>query len=630
MLIGSALHAQSIALTFDDGPDMADNVGMTAAERNAAILEQLAAANVKSMLFVTRTDADDERNDLIREWGKEGHAVANHTATHPDFDDAAVGLKRFERELLACDAAIRTFPGYTKRFRFPYLKEGETRAKRDGFRRFLKSIDYRPAPVSVDTSDWYYSARLRDRLKVSPSVERAPYRDAYLRHLYDRASYYDGLSKAVLGRSVPHVILMHHNLINALFLADAIRMFRDHGWRVIDPAEAFEDPVYSAEPDIVPAGESILWALAKQRGISGLRWPGEDDTYEKPILDKLMIASQVTASAVAQSARSASHRGAVARYAIQQQYALGGPGGWDYLTIDAAAHRLYISRADRVLVMDTQDGSIVATIPDTQGVHGVALAPEFGEGFTSNGRAGTVTVFDLNTIVATKVIAVGGHNPDAILYDTASKHVYTFNGESRDISVIDPKAGTVIATLAAGGKPEFARADGTGRIFFNIEDRSQIGTIDSLAVKRLANWVLPNCVEPTGLAFDVRHERLFSVCGNGVLVVTDSRSGRHVAEVPIGKGPDAAAFDAQRGLIFSSNGEDGTLTVIHEADPDHYSVIENVATQKSARTMALDEGTHQVYLVAAEFGTKPLPSADQPHPRAPVVQGSFKVLVVGN
>jgi YVTN family beta-propeller protein len=344
----------------------------------------------------------------------------------------------------------------------------------------------------------------------------------------------------------------------------------------------------------------------------------------------MTIASLVASSAVAQTARSPSHDDAVAPYAIQQQYTLGGPGGWDYLTIDAAARHLYISRADRVLVMSTQDGSIVATIANTQGVHGVALAPELGEGFTSNGRADSVTVFDLKSLLATKVIAISGHNPDAILYDTASKHVYTFNGESQDISVIDPKAGTVIATLAAGGKPEFAQADGTGRIFFNIEDRSQIGSIDSLAVKRLANWALPNCVGPTGLAFDVRHERLFSVCGNGVLVVTDSRSGRHVAEVPIGKGPDAAAFDEQRSLIFSSNGEDGTLTVIHEADPNHYSVIENIATQKSARTMALDQVTHRMYLVAAEFGTRPPPSADQPHPRAPVVEGSFKVLVVGN
>jgi YVTN family beta-propeller protein len=344
----------------------------------------------------------------------------------------------------------------------------------------------------------------------------------------------------------------------------------------------------------------------------------------------MTIASVAMTSAAAQTARNASHEGAAAPYAIQQRYTLGGPGGWDYLTIDAAAHHLYISRADRVLVMNTQDGSIVATIPDTQGVHGVALAPELGEGFSSNGRADTVTVFNLDSLVATKVISVSGHNPDAILYDTASKHVFTFNGKSQDISVIDPKAGTVIATLAAGGKPEFAQADGSGRIFFNIEDRSQIGTIDSLAVKRMANWALPNCIEPTGLAFDIRHERLFSVCDNGVLIVTDSRSGRHVAEVPIGKGPDAAAFDAQRGLIFSSNGEDGTLTVIHETDPDHYSVVENVATQKSARTMALDEGTHRVYLVAAEFGTKPPPTADQPQPRAPVVEGSFKVLVVGN
>jgi peptidoglycan/xylan/chitin deacetylase (PgdA/CDA1 family) len=289
MLFAATSQAQSIAFTFDDGPDMADNVVMTAAERNTAILAQLSAAGVTSILFVTRTDDNEQRNQLIRDWGAAGHGVANHSATHPNFDSAALSLERFEQDVLQCDAAIRSIPGYTKRFRFPYLKEGDTRAKRDGFRAFLKSIGYRPAPVSVDTSDWYYSALLRDRLKENAQIDRTPYRDAYLRHLYERATYYDGLSRAVLGRSVLHVMLMHHNLINALFLKDAIRMFQEHGWHVINATTAFEDPVYSAEPDIVPAGESILWALAKQHGIGGLRWPGEDDSYEKPILDKIAL-----------------------------------------------------------------------------------------------------------------------------------------------------------------------------------------------------------------------------------------------------------------------------------------------------------------------------------------------------
>jgi gamma-glutamyltranspeptidase / glutathione hydrolase len=317
-------------------------------------------------------------------------------------------------------------------------------------------------------------------------------------------------------------------------------------------------------------------------------------------------------------------------YAMQRQWILGGAGGWDYLTIDSATQRLFISRADRVLVMNLADGNLLATIADTAGVHGIALAPDLGRGFTSNGRADTVTVFDLKTLRATGTIAVSGHNPDAILYDGVGKRLYTFNGRSKDISVIDPLKGAVISTLPAGGKPEFAATDGAGRIFYNIEDTAQISVLDTSTAKRIATWPLQNCEEPTGLALDAAHQRLFSVCQNGILVVTDAASGRRVAELPIGKGPDAAAFDEERGLIFSSNGEDGTLTMIHEDDPDHYSVIADVATQESARTMALDARTHQIYLVAARFGAPPQPSAGQPHPRPPVLDGSFKVLVLGN
>jgi YVTN family beta-propeller protein len=317
-------------------------------------------------------------------------------------------------------------------------------------------------------------------------------------------------------------------------------------------------------------------------------------------------------------------------YAVQGQFALGGSGGWDYLAMDSDTNRLFISRSDRVLVMNTLDGSLIATIPGTQGVHGIALVPALGKGFTSNGRANTVTVFDLNSLKPAGTIDVGGQNPDAILYDTASKKLYTFNGRSQDISVIDPLEAAVIAKIPAGGKPEFAAADGHGRIFFNIEDTSQIGTIDSSTNERLATWPLHHCENPTGLALDAGHRRLFSVCGNGVLVVTDAGSGKHVADVPIGKGPDAAAFDAERGLIFSSNGEDGTLTVIREDDPDHYTVLDNAVTQKSARTMAVDAKTHRVYVAAARLGSAPKPSADQPHPRPKILDGSFKVLVLGN
>jgi peptidoglycan/xylan/chitin deacetylase (PgdA/CDA1 family) len=289
LLFTSPCPARSIAFTFDDGPVMEDSTGLNAAQRNAAILRQLAEAHVKSILFVTRIDTNEARNNLIRQWGNEGHMIGNHTATHPDFDDAAVSLADFEKELHDCDSAIRMMPGYTHQFRFPYLKEGDTPEKRDGFRAFLDANGYRPAPVSVDTSDWYYNNRLRDRLAKDPKADRRRYRNAYLRHLYDRAEYYDGLSRAVAGRSVAHIVLMHHNLINALFLRDVIQMFQHEGWTIIDAQVAFRDPVYDLRPAILPAGESILWALAKEKGIPGLRSPGEDGVYEKPKLDRLHL-----------------------------------------------------------------------------------------------------------------------------------------------------------------------------------------------------------------------------------------------------------------------------------------------------------------------------------------------------
>jgi peptidoglycan/xylan/chitin deacetylase (PgdA/CDA1 family) len=286
-LLGAAADSQSIALTFDDGPTMSDRTGLGPAERNAAILRHLADAHLKSILFVTRTDQDPQRNALIREWGVEGHRIGNHTATHPDLDE--VTLSSFEEDFLRCDAALSSLPGFTRRFRFPYLKEGNTVAKREGFRAFLDSRNYEAGPVSVDASDWYYSQRLAAKLDKHPEADTRPYRDAYLRHLYDRALYYDGLSHRVLGRSVAHVLLLHHNLINALFLADVIRMFEEKGWTLIDSDQAFQDPVYRLRPDTLPAGESILWALAKQFGIPGLRSPGEDEIYEKPILDRLHL-----------------------------------------------------------------------------------------------------------------------------------------------------------------------------------------------------------------------------------------------------------------------------------------------------------------------------------------------------
>ncbi len=315
-------------------------------------------------------------------------------------------------------------------------------------------------------------------------------------------------------------------------------------------------------------------------------------------------------------------------YGVVQHFKLGEPGGWDYLSVDASKHRLFISRADRVMVIDTQDGKTLGTIANTQGVHGIVLVPSLGHGYTSNGRANTLTEFDLTTLKTLRTIPAGGENPDALLYDPHSQHLYTFNGRSHDISVIDPVAGKLVATIPAGGKPEFAVSDGKGQVFVNIEDTSELKRIDANTNKVTATWKLIDCEEPSGLALDDAHQRLFSVCQNGKMAVTNARNGKHVASVAIGKGPDAAAFDAERALVFSSNGEEGSLTVVHEDSADSYRVLANVATQKSARTLALDAGSHRIYLVAAEFVPASAPSAGQPHPRPPVLEGSFSVLVV--
>lgn len=342
------------------------------------------------------------------------------------------------------------------------------------------------------------------------------------------------------------------------------------------------------------------------------------------LLASLAAGLAATAGGAARSASAETG----ASYAVERRYVLGGQEGWDYPEIDSEANRLYISRAVRVQVVSTLNGSIVGTIEGTPGVHGIALARDLGQGFTSNGRSDTVTVFDLESLRTVGTIPVG-NGPDAILYDAHGKRVYTFNARSRDISVLDPAQGKVVAAIAAGGVPEFAVSDGAGRIFYNIVDTAQLGVIDASAARRIDIWALPGCSEPTGLALDAAHKRLFSVCGNSVMTVTDALDGRHVAELPIGKGPDGAAFDPERALVFSSNGQDGTLTVIREIDPDHYAVVASVPTRKSARTMTLDPRTHRVYLVGAELGARPLPTAEQPRPRAPIVEGSFEVLVVG-
>ncbi|MGH8091593.1 MAG: YncE family protein, partial [Rudaea sp.] len=273
---------------------------------------------------------------------------------------------------------------------------------------------------------------------------------------------------------------------------------------------------------------------------------------------------------------------------------------------------------------------IEATIPGTDGVHGIALVPKLGRGYTSNGRADTLTEFDLATSKPLRTIPVEGHNPDALIHDPASGHLFAFDGRSNEASVVDPVAGKPVAKIPLPGKPEFAASDGAGNVYVNIEDTAHLVRIDSATNKVTADWKLADCEEPSGLALDTAHHRLFSVCQNKRMAVTDAQAGKAVASVAIGEGPDAAGFDAARGLVYSTNGRDGTLTVVHQDDPDHYSVIANVATQKSARTLALDTDGNRVFTVAADFGPRPAPTKDQPHPRPAVVDGSFAVLVISN
>jgi DNA-binding beta-propeller fold protein YncE len=309
---------------------------------------------------------------------------------------------------------------------------------------------------------------------------------------------------------------------------------------------------------------------------------------------------------------------------VTARFSLGGAGGWDYPSVDAKAHRLYLARADRVQVVDTTTGKAVAEIADTPGVHGIALAPELGRGFISCGKANVVKVFDLrsNTVLAS---VPAGENPDAILFDPASKRVFAFNGRGHSATVIDARSNQVVATIALDGKPEFARADGRGGVFVNIEDKAQLAVLDARAATLKSYIALPGCDEPTGLAIDAQRRRAFAACGNKVLAVVDVDSGKSVASVPIGAGSDGAEFDAPTRTVFSANGE-GSLSLIREVDADHFETLQTLATQRGARTLTLDEEGRKLFLPTAQFEPKP-PGADA-HARPQIVPETFVVLVV--
>ena len=305
-----------------------------------------------------------------------------------------------------------------------------------------------------------------------------------------------------------------------------------------------------------------------------------------------------------------------ASYRIMQQHALGGSGSWDYLTLDPVSRHLFIARDNRVMVVDADSGKLLTEIPGMQHAHGVALVPSLHRGYVSNGHGDNVSVVDLNTLKSVGQIALSGKDPDAIIYDSASEHVLAMNGHSNSISVIDPQTAKEIASIAVPGNPEFAVSDGQGNVYLNLEDKGELAQVDSHANKLKNVWPLAPCEGPTGLALDAANARLFSVCANGWMIVTDAHDGHQVAKLPIGKGPDAVAYDAQRHTVLSSSGE-GVLDVIHQGDADHYAVVASIPTRKSARTLALDPKTHEVFLVAGKSAGK----------GKPVIE--FGMLVVG-
>lgn len=275
----------AVAFSFDDGFDPRHNA--QAVEQNLAILSALDDAGVHAILFPAGHIVDSPQGlALVHAWGAAGHAIGNHSYSHSNLASDAVSLSAYIADAARNQALLEDQPGWVKRFRFPYLKEGDTAEKRDGFRNWLAESGYASGAVSIDASDWYYNTRFLRWHRAHPDADTTPFRDAYLAHLLDRAQYYDGLSRQVLGRSVKHVLLLHTNAINADFLPDIIAMFRAQGWNIVSPQDAYADPVYARTIDVLPAGESILWSLAKRKGIGGLRYPAEDSVYEEDKLER--------------------------------------------------------------------------------------------------------------------------------------------------------------------------------------------------------------------------------------------------------------------------------------------------------------------------------------------------------
>jgi len=315
-------------------------------------------------------------------------------------------------------------------------------------------------------------------------------------------------------------------------------------------------------------------------------------------------------------------------YHFLKEIPIGGDGAWDYLSVDPAARRLYVSHATKVVVVDIDKYTVVGEIPDTPGVHGIAIAADVKRGFSSNGREAKVSMFDLDTLKLLSKVDTG-QNPDCIIYNPGRQEVYAFNGRNDSATVIDAKTGKAIANIPLPGKPEFAAADpDAGRVYVNLEDRSQVAVIDAKLHRVLLTWSITPGEEASGMAIDTATHRLFIGCHNKLMEMLDPETGRVVARVPIGSGVDANAFDPATKLAFSSNG-DGTVTIAHEDAPDKLTVVQNLATEPRMRTMALDLKTHRIFLASAKFEAQPEAAAGAPRQRPKMIPGSFKIMVYG-
>jgi YVTN family beta-propeller protein len=313
-------------------------------------------------------------------------------------------------------------------------------------------------------------------------------------------------------------------------------------------------------------------------------------------------------------------------YHILKTVKLGGEGGWDYLSIDPAARHIFIAHGTHVVVADADSGAIVADIPDTPGVHGLAVAPDANRGYVSDGTSNSADIVDLKTLKKIGNVAVG-QRPDGITYDPASKRVFTYNS-SHDATAIDAATGKVVGTVMLGGKPEFSTYDGKGTGFVNIEDKSEVIAFDTNTLAVKAHWPLAPCEEPSGMALDAAHNRLFSVCGNSLMAVLDTTNGKLITSIKIGDGADAARYDAGTGLVFASSG-DGKLTIVHEDSPAKFTALDTVDTAAGARTMEIDPKTHNVYTVTADREAAPAPTPDGQRPRPRLVPDSFKLIILG-